>query len=137
LTSWLVSFGFTKSLVDPGVFTIFVEKLIYILAVYVDDSNLTGKMGKFFVDFKTAFSERFEIEDLGPAVWLTGCKFKRDREKRTLRLNQDQYVSKIIEELWPPPPMQEHPYMAAKAVSKPEYDDPMNTKLFPFLNLVG
>ena len=43
LTSRFVSYGFTQSLVDPRVFVVFIEKLIYILAVYVDDSILTGK----------------------------------------------------------------------------------------------
>ena len=42
LTAWLISYGFTLSLVDPGVFVLFVGRLIYILAVYVDDSILTG-----------------------------------------------------------------------------------------------
>jgi hypothetical protein len=41
LTSRLVSYGSTQSLVDPGVFTLFVYKLIYILAVYVDEFILT------------------------------------------------------------------------------------------------
>jgi hypothetical protein len=87
LTSWLVSFGFTQSLVDPRVFVLFVKKIIYILAVYVDDSILTGKSGKFFTDFKTAFSERFEIEDLGPAPWPLGCKIDRDKDNKILRLS--------------------------------------------------
>jgi hypothetical protein len=100
LTSWLISYGFTQSLVDPGVFVnvVFIEKLIYILDVYVDDSTLTRKAGKLFTDFKAAFSERFEIEDLGPTSWLLGCMIDNDREKRIFRLSQDQYVSKIIEE---------------------------------------
>ena len=79
LAAWLISYGFTQSLVDPGVFVLFVERLIYILAVYVDDSILTGKAGKFFVEFKTSFSARFEIEDLGPTSWLLGCRIDRDR----------------------------------------------------------
>jgi len=49
LTAWLISYGFTQSLFDPGVFVLFIERLIYILDVYVDDSILTGKAGKFFV----------------------------------------------------------------------------------------
>ena len=95
MTSWLISYGFKKSLVDPGVFVVFIEKLIYIMAQYVDDSLLTGKAGKFFPDFKTSFSERLELEDLGPASWLLWCKIDRDREKRILRLNQEHYVSEI------------------------------------------
>ena len=98
MTFWLVSHGFTPSRVDPGVFVFFIEKLIFILAVYVDDSILIGNTVKFFADFKTAFSERFEIEDLGPFSWLLGCRSDMDREQRIFRLSQDQYVSEIIEE---------------------------------------
>ena len=70
LTAWLISYGFTQTLVDPGIFVLFVERLIYILVVYVDDSILKGKAEKIFVEFKTTFSARFEIEDLGPTSWL-------------------------------------------------------------------
>jgi hypothetical protein len=89
LTSCLASYGFAQSLVDPGAFTLFVEKLIYILAMHVDDSILTGKIGKLYIDFKNAFSERFEIEDLGPATCVLDRIIERNRKKRTLRLSQD------------------------------------------------
>jgi hypothetical protein len=79
-----VSYGFAQSLVDPGVFTAFYEKLLYILAVYVDDSILVGKRGKFIMDFKAVLASRFEIEDLGPATWLLGCMIVKDRDRRTL-----------------------------------------------------
>ena len=82
LTSWLISYGFTQSLVDPRVFVLFVDKLIYILVVNVDDSILTGKAEKFFTDFKTSFSARFKIEDLGPAYWLLGCRIDRHRDEQ-------------------------------------------------------
>jgi len=59
LTSWLISRGFKQSLVDPGVFTIYYESLLYILAVYVDDSILVGKAGKFIYRFKLDLSNRF------------------------------------------------------------------------------
>ena len=39
--------------------------LLYITALYVDDSILVGKQGEFIQIFKTALSKRFEIEDLG------------------------------------------------------------------------
>ena len=68
------------------------------MVVYVDDSILIRKAGHFLTDFKTAFFERFEIDDLGPTSWLLGCRIDRDREKRILRLSQDHHVSEIIDE---------------------------------------
>jgi histone deacetylase 1/2 len=42
VTEWLVDYGFTQSLVDPGVFTFNHGPLLYIVALYVDDSILVG-----------------------------------------------------------------------------------------------
>jgi len=92
---------------------------MYTLAVYVDDSILSGKDGKFFTDFKTAISERFEIEDLGPASWLLGCMIDIDRENKIIRLSQEQYVSEIIEEYGMGSSTPVGTPMAAKAVLKP------------------
>ena len=36
-TSWLILCCFKQSLLDPGVFTIYYEFILYILAVYVDN----------------------------------------------------------------------------------------------------
>ena len=67
LTEWLVTYGWKQSLVDPGIFTIIYDILLYILGVYVDDSILVGKAGEFILKFKSDLAARFEIEDLGPA----------------------------------------------------------------------
>jgi len=105
--------------------------------LYVDDSILIGKAGKFFTDFKAAFSERFEIKDLGPASWLLGCRIDRDREKRILRLNQEQYVSEIIEEFGMRSSTHVGTPMAAKVVSKPRNEKLLTSKLFLFPTLIG
>ena len=47
LTAWLVSYGWTQNLADPGCFTITVDGHLYVLAVYVDDCILLGKQGPF------------------------------------------------------------------------------------------
>ena len=137
LTAWLVSYGFSRSLVDPGVFTAFYEKLLYILAVYVDESILVGKRGKFITEFKAALASRFEIEDLGPATWLLGCKIGRDRDKKTLEFGQEQYATKVIEEFGMSSSSHVGTPMASNAVSKPRHDEPLDTKLFPFPTLIG
>ncbi len=105
--------------------------------MYVDDSILTGKMGKFITDFKAAFASRFEIEDLGPATWLLGCRIVRDRDRRTLEFGHEQYVTDIIEEFGMSSYSLVGTKMAAKGVSKPGQDEPLDTKLFPFPTLIG
>ncbi len=54
------------------------EHLMYILAGYVDDSNLVDNLGKFIMNFKVELSERIEIEDLDPSTWLLGYKIEQD-----------------------------------------------------------
>ena len=94
-TFWRVSFGFTQSLVDPAVFTIFVTDFLYLLAIYVDDCILVGRTGPFILNFKAASSLRFDIENLGPASWLLGRSIVRDRVLRTLTFSQSHYVEDI------------------------------------------
>ena len=88
LIAWLVGYGWTQNLADPGCFTITVDGHLYVLAVYVDDSILLGKQGPFIDRFKAAFGKRFKIEDLGPVSWLLGCEITRDRKNRILRIGQ-------------------------------------------------
>jgi hypothetical protein len=44
----------------------------YVLALYVDDSIVVGPAGSFIVGLKSAFGERFNVQDLGPMSWLLG-----------------------------------------------------------------
>jgi hypothetical protein len=136
-TSWLIEFGFEQSLVDPCVFTIIYQTLLYILALYVDDSILVGKRSKFFCKFKRDLSARFKIEDLGPAKWLFGCSIERDRERRTLKLSQSQYVSEILKLYEMDKCSSVGTPMAAKIVTDARSNEPLDKKKFPFPNLIG
>jgi hypothetical protein len=87
LSSWLLSFGFFQSIVDPAIFTITSLRLLDVLAVYIDDCILVGRSGPFIYNLKSAFSTRFGIEDLGPASRIIGFCIDRDRTARTLTLS--------------------------------------------------
>ena len=136
-SSWLVSYGFSQSVVDPAVFTISWSGLLYILAVYVDDCILVGRDGPFFINFKTAFSARFDIEDLGPAAWLLGCCIVRDRAHRTLTLGQSQYADDILSHFGMSSCHPSPTPMTSKLSSTDILDSPLDTKAFPFSSLIG
>ena len=70
LSEWLISIEFKQSKVDPVVYTILQNSLLYILAVYIDDYILVGKQGPFILTFKKNFFARFQIEDLGPSLFM-------------------------------------------------------------------
>ena len=57
-----------------------------------------GKQGPFILNFKTDFSSRFQIENLGPVSWLLGCKIERDRPNRILRISQGQFITDTLGE---------------------------------------
>ena len=54
VTAWLVNYGFIQSLVNPRMFTFNHGFMLYIIALYVDDSILVGKQGDFILIFQTA-----------------------------------------------------------------------------------
>jgi hypothetical protein len=63
----------------------------------VDDSIIVGSTGSFIVGFKSAFGERFNVQDLGPVSWLLGMTIERDRGNRIIMIGQQQYVLDMLE----------------------------------------
>jgi hypothetical protein len=74
--------------VDPGIYVFINEGELYVLALYVDDNIIVGPTGSFIVGFKSAFGERFNVQDLGPMSWLLGMTVERDRGSRIIRIGQ-------------------------------------------------
>jgi hypothetical protein len=58
----------------------------------VDDSIIVGPAGSFIDGFKSAFGERFNVQDLGKVSWLLGMTVERDRGNRIIKIGQQQYV---------------------------------------------
>jgi Reverse transcriptase (RNA-dependent DNA polymerase)/gag-polypeptide of LTR copia-type len=97
ITQWLLSYGFTQSQVDPGVYVYNQGGDFYILALYVDDSILVGRRGPFISKFKQALRAAFNIQDLGAASFLLGMTITRDRHACTLTLAQRQYIMDMLQ----------------------------------------
>ena len=137
LSSWLISYGFSQSNVDPVIFTITFPTLLYVLAVYVDDCIIVGRNGPFIYNFKSAFSTRFDNKDLGLASWLLGCNIVRDRSARTLTLSQLQYASDILEQFGISTCSPAPTPMSSKPTTDPLLDFHLDVKLLPFASLLG
>ncbi|KAL4576014.1 hypothetical protein LXL04_012102 [Taraxacum kok-saghyz] len=65
LTSFLLNFGFTKSLADASLFICKNQRVTCYFMVYVDDIVLTGNDSKFIDSFISALSNKFSLKDLG------------------------------------------------------------------------
>ncbi len=67
-----------------------------ILALYVDDilwfSNNTGMLKKE----KEALAKRFKVDDMGEVSYVLGMSVKRNRETRTLMINQPKYLEGVL-----------------------------------------
>jgi hypothetical protein len=97
ITACLEEYGFNQSKVDPGIYVFIKEGELYVLALYVDDNIIVAPTGSFIVGFKSAFGERFNVQDLGKVSWFLGMTVERDRGNRIIRIGQQQYVLDMLE----------------------------------------
>ena len=93
----LLEMGFVRTLSDPGIYVHFHGQDIIILVIYVDDSLFIG-FNKSYLKFKKKqLMDRWESRDLGEATEYLGTQITRDHAKRTLKLDQISYATKVIE----------------------------------------
>lgn len=90
----LQKIGFIQSDADPCLL-IHPERKIIIL-VYVDDIPIGAPSMEQVNWFKSQFSKAFKIKDLGETKKILGVHVTRDRQTKTLRLDQTHYVHDIM-----------------------------------------
>ena len=64
----------------------------------MDDLALASNSRRRLDEFKTSLMEEFEMKDLGMLHWFLGMRVTRDRNRRTLSIDQSQYIDKIVSE---------------------------------------
>lgn len=67
-----------------------------LVAVYVDDILIFGKIQSHIQYLKTKLHDRFQMTDLGPAHMYLGMQISRDRIHRTITLDQHKYIRIIL-----------------------------------------
>ena len=68
-----------------------------IIGLYVDDLIIVGPRKKDIADLKKALSAAYKMKDLGPARLVLGIRLTRNRKQRTLVIDQELYISKMLE----------------------------------------
>jgi hypothetical protein len=100
LNDFIVSIGFTRCITDTCVYIKISRtgKLI-IITIFVDDitSGYAKEDEAEWNEIKSAFMNRFKMKDLGDAKWLLGMEIKRNREERTMEINQSLYLKTVLE----------------------------------------
>jgi hypothetical protein len=99
MTKVLEGLGYSKSKTDHSVFYRLREENNehIIVAVSTDDMALTANSMASVNCFKAEIAEHWTIRDLGELTWLLGFQVKRDRQARTISINQQSYIEHMLE----------------------------------------
>ena len=88
--------GFEQSHAEPCVFRRIVDgKVVTVIVIYVDDILLARKIKEDEGRTLSDLSSCFKIEDLGEAEFYLECHITRNREARTLTLDQHIYTETV------------------------------------------
>lgn len=89
--------GYKQSKCEPCVYTKKSENDMIIIALYVDDFYLFySKHSKNIKDLLTLLESNFKIKHLGPLTSCLGMRVTRDRANRVLKLDQCEYIKKLL-----------------------------------------
>ncbi|KAI1004161.1 hypothetical protein K3495_g4052 [Podosphaera aphanis] len=93
IRSELINWGFVQSKADPCLF-IHVERQIRL--VYVDDLAAAAKQTLDLDWFFEKLNARFNAKNLGELIKILGVSVTRDRAAKTIELDQEQYLDKVL-----------------------------------------
>jgi hypothetical protein len=94
---FLKELGFKRSAIDHSVFYRREREEHTIVAVATDDMAVTSKRAVDAETFKSKIKGFWEITDHGPIKWFLGFQIKRDRQARTISINQQAYIESMVE----------------------------------------
>jgi Reverse transcriptase (RNA-dependent DNA polymerase) len=67
------------------------------IGLWVDDLIIIGRNLDIINDLKKKLNDNFDMKDLKDLTYFLGLQVIRDRSRRTLHLNQTQYIQKILQ----------------------------------------
>ena len=89
--------GFKKSAVDHLVFYRRTKDEHTVIAVATDDMAITSKQLQDVEKLKNELCQHWKISDLGELTWYRGFRVDRDRNARTIAINQQSYIKGMLE----------------------------------------
>jgi len=89
--------GFKRVEGDYGLYVIWNADVKCIIALYVDDLLLACNSMAFMTKLKESLHSEYEMKDLGEAKFVLGIEIERDRTRRVIYLNQQQYIENVLE----------------------------------------
>ena len=90
-------FGFTRSNADDSIYCLVEDgKTSLLVLAYVDDTIPAGPRLDRIIKFKKDFNARLEITDQGEIHYILGIRVTRNRQARTITLDQTAYFNTIL-----------------------------------------
>ena len=89
--------GFKRSRIDHSVFYKKEGHEHTIVAVTTDNMVVTSRGKLEAMKFKSNVRQHWEITDHGPIQWFLGFEIKRNRESRTISINEHVYIDSMVE----------------------------------------
>jgi Reverse transcriptase (RNA-dependent DNA polymerase) len=88
--------GFKQFKIDHSVFYRQTGEEHTIVAIAMDNMAITSKRVVDTKRFKAKVKEFWDITDHRPIKWFLSFQIKRDRESRTISINQHAYIKLIV-----------------------------------------
>jgi hypothetical protein len=89
--------GFKRVEGDYGLYVIWNTDVKCIIALYVDGLLLACNSMAFVTKLKESLHNEYEMKDLREAKFVLGIGIERDRARRVIYLNQQQYIENVLE----------------------------------------
>ncbi|XP_058810550.1 uncharacterized protein LOC131675550 [Phymastichus coffea] len=90
-------FNFKTTRNEPCLFVYIVDSVLIVLLLYVDDIIMIGNNQKALDELKIKLAEKFEMKDLGEPRKYLGITITRDRQTKTIELNQSKFIDRMLE----------------------------------------
>ena len=137
LINKLRNLGFSVMPQDPCMFLAQKTDNVMLIAIYVDDILIATNDKKWLSEVKHAFSESFEMKDLGIAKYCLGIEFSRDEESRVF-LKQRNYIENVLERFG----MKDckpvsTPIESSCKLSKPQHANDKTMNQYPYQSLIS
>lgn len=95
--SFITKMGFKRSELDQCLYFWTDQRVTVYLVIYVDDILIASSSEAMIANLKKKLSTEFEMKDLNEVRTFLGLNIQRDRTNGILKIDQKQYVKKILE----------------------------------------
>ena len=145
INKFLLEIGFIRSETDACLYVRIRKSEYTILCLYVDDLTIACNNKTILEELKQALNSKYQMDDRGDLEWILGMRVRRDRSRRLIYLDQEQYIKDMLIRFNMNEPNKEPPMdtpgdsnvTLTKSMSPSSLKEKEFMKTKPFANLVG